>query len=31
MNIVKKEQADALNRCVLYEVDFINKLFGIAV
>ena len=31
MHMIKKGQVDALNRCVLCEVNFINKLFGIAV
>jgi len=29
MNMIKKGQVDTLNRCVLDEVNFINKLFGI--
>src|SRR5665647_2289754 len=31
MNMIKKRQVGVLNRCVLGEVNFINKLFGIAV
>jgi len=31
MNMIKKRQVSVLNRCVLGEVNFINKLFGIAV
>jgi len=31
MNMIKKGQVGVLNRCVLSEVNFINKLFGIAV
>jgi IS6 family transposase len=31
MNMIKKGQVGVLNRCVLGEVNFINKLFGIAV
>jgi transposase-like protein len=31
MHMLKKGQVDGLNRCVLDEVIFINKLFGIAV
>jgi len=30
MHMIKKGQVDTLNRCVLAEVNFINKLFGIA-
>jgi transposase-like protein len=30
MHMIKKGQVDTLNRCVLNEVNFINKLFGIA-
>jgi len=30
MNMIKKGQIDTLNRCVNAEVNFINKLFGIA-
>jgi transposase, IS6 family len=30
MHIIRKGQIDALNRCVLAEVNFINNLFGIA-
>jgi IS6 family transposase len=30
MHMIKKGQVDALNRCVCAEVNFINKLFGIA-
>ena len=30
MHIIKKGQVDTLNRCVRAEVNFINKLFGIA-
>ena len=30
MNMIRKGQVDALNRCVLAEVHFINKFFGIA-
>jgi len=29
MNMIKKGQVDTLNRCVLDEVNFINKLFEI--
>ena len=29
MHMIRKGQSDALNRCVLSEVNFINKLFGI--
>ena len=29
MHMIRKGQIDALNRYVLYEVNFINKLFGI--
>jgi hypothetical protein len=29
--IFKKRQVDILNQCVLDEVNFINRLFGIAV
>jgi IS6 family transposase len=29
MHMIKKGQFDTLNRCVLNEVNFINKLFGI--
>ncbi len=29
MHMIRKGQIDALNRCVLSEVNFINKLFGI--
>ena len=31
MHMIKKGQVDTLNRCVLAEVNFINKLFGIAI
>ena len=31
MNMIKKGQVGVLNRCVLGEVNFINKLFEIAV
>jgi hypothetical protein len=31
MHMIKKGQVDSLNRYVLGEVNFINKLFGIAV
>ena len=31
MNMIKKGQVGVLNRCVLGEVNFINKLFGITV
>jgi len=30
MNLIKKGQVDTLNRFVLAEINFINKLFGIA-
>ena len=30
MHVIKKGQVDTLNRRVLAEVNFINKLFGIA-
>ena len=30
MHMIKKGQVDTLNRRVLAEVNFINKLFGIA-
>ena len=30
MHMTRKGQVDNLNRCVLDEVNFINKLFGIA-
>ena len=30
MHMIKKGQVDTLNRCVRAEVNFINKLFGIA-
>ena len=30
-NMIRKGQIDTLNRCVLDEVNFINKLFGIAI
>jgi len=31
MHMIRKGQIDTLNRCVLDEVNFINKLFGIAI
>jgi len=31
MNILRKEQVDGLNRNALFEVEYINKLFGIKV
>lgn len=31
MYMIKKGSAVALNRCVLVEINFINKLFRIAV
>jgi len=30
MNILRKEQVDGLDRNALFEVEYINKLFGIA-
>ena len=30
IHMIRKGQIDTLNRCVLAEVNFINKLFGIA-
>jgi len=29
MNILRKEQVDGLSRNALFEVEYINKLFGI--
>ena len=31
MNMIRKGPIDTLNRCVLDEVNFINKLFRIAI
>jgi len=31
MHMIRKGQIDTLNRCVLDGVNFINKLFGIAI
>jgi len=31
MHMIRKGQIDTLNRCVLDEVNFINKLFRIAI
>lgn len=31
MHMIKKGQVGALNQCVLSEINFINKLFGIVV
>ena len=31
MHMIRKGQIDTLNRCVLDEINFINKLFGISI
>jgi len=31
MHMIRKGQIDTLNKCVLNEVNFINKLFGISI